>query len=118
MGGSQLSPTYAHIWATLASTDEPVAEEQLLVLVIPPHLSPHHFSLDAVYYLQIKCIRVHETLVSISAGMFLGFIIRRTPGNMIRDDIMMIMLVRELPPRPTDPRHSSIHLSLILNSGY
>ena len=49
-------------------------------------------SLWTSYYLQIKRIRViHETLVSIFAGMFVGLIVRLAPGNMIRE-----MLVREL----------------------
>ena len=49
-------------------------------------------SLWTSYYLQIKRIRViHETLVSIFAGMFVGLIVRLAPGTMIRE-----MLVREL----------------------
>ena len=43
-------------------------------------------SLLTSYYLQIKRIRaVHETLVSIFAGMFVGLIIRLAPGTMIRE---------------------------------
>jgi sodium/hydrogen exchanger-like protein 6/7 len=43
-------------------------------------------SLLTSYYLQIKRIRaVHETLVSIVAGMFVGLIIRLAPGTMIRE---------------------------------
>jgi sodium/hydrogen exchanger-like protein 6/7 len=43
-------------------------------------------SLWTSYYLQIKRIRaVHETLVSIFAGMFVGLIIRLAPGTMIRE---------------------------------
>jgi sodium/hydrogen exchanger-like protein 6/7 len=43
-------------------------------------------SLWTSYYLQIKRIRtVHETLVSIFAGMFVGLIVRLAPGTMIRD---------------------------------
>jgi len=93
MDGSQLSPTHVHAWATPAPTDKPVAEEEeyysswslflVCVLLI--------LSLWTSYYLQIKRIRViHETLVSIFAGMFVGLIVRLAPGNMIRD-----MLVRE-----------------------
>ncbi|TYJ56407.1 sodium/hydrogen exchanger 3 [Cryptococcus floricola] len=38
------------------------------------------------YYLQIKRIRaVHETVVSIFAGMVVGLIIRLSPGHMIRE---------------------------------
>lgn len=47
-------------------------------------------SLWTSYYLQIKRIRaVHETLVSIFAGMAVGLIVRLAPGTMIRE-----MLVR------------------------
>ena len=43
-------------------------------------------SLLTSYYLQIKRIRaLHETLVSIVAGMFVGLIIRLAPGTMIRE---------------------------------
>ena len=52
-------------------------------------------SLLTSYYLQIKRIRaVHETLVSIVAGMFVGLIIRLAPGTMIRE-----MLVSCVPYR-------------------
>ena len=45
------------------------------------------------YYLQIKRIRaVHETVVSIFAGMFVGMIIRLAPGHLIRE-----MLVSPFP---------------------
>jgi sodium/hydrogen exchanger-like protein 6/7 len=47
-------------------------------------------SLLTSYYLQVKRIRaVHETLVSIFAGMVVGLVVRLSPGTMIRD-----MLVR------------------------
>lgn len=106
MDGSQLSPTHVHVWATPASTDKPVAEEEeyysswslflvCLLLIL---------SLWTSYYLQIKRIRViHETLVSIFAGMFVGLIVRLAPGNMIRD-----MLVREPSHKPLDLAHLSI----------
>ncbi|KAI0772443.1 sodium/hydrogen exchanger [Trametes elegans] len=43
-------------------------------------------SLWTSYYLQIKRIRaIHETLVAIAAGMFVGLVVRLAPGNMIRD---------------------------------
>ncbi|KAJ3501288.1 hypothetical protein NLJ89_g9405 [Agrocybe chaxingu] len=43
-------------------------------------------SLLTSYYLQIKRIRaVHETLVSIFAGMLVGLVVRLAPGTMIRD---------------------------------
>ena len=98
MDGSQFSPTHVHVWATPAPTDKPVAEEEeyysswslflvCLLLIL---------SLWTSYYLQIKRIRViHETLVSIFAGMFVGLIVRLAPGTMIRE-----MLVRELSLTP------------------
>ena len=50
-------------------------------------------SLLTSYYLQIKRIRaVHETLVSIFAGMFVGLVIRLAPGTMIRD--MLVSVIR------------------------
>ncbi|KAI0327336.1 sodium/hydrogen exchanger [Cubamyces sp. BRFM 1775] len=43
-------------------------------------------SLWTSYYLQIKRIRaIHETLVAIFAGMFVGLVVRLAPGTMIRD---------------------------------
>ena len=43
-------------------------------------------SLWTSYYLQIKRIRaIHETLVAIFAGMFVGLIVRLAPGTMIRE---------------------------------
>ena len=74
--------------STPSSTATPVAEEEeyysswslflvCLLLIV---------SLWTSYYLQIKKIRaVHETLVSIFAGMFVGLIIRLAPGTMIRE---------------------------------
>ena len=50
-------------------------------------------SLLTSYYLQIKRIRaVHETLVSIVAGMFVGLIIRLAPGTMIREMLVSCFL--------------------------
>jgi hypothetical protein len=52
-------------------------------------------SLWTSYYLQIKRIRaIHETVVSIVAGMFVGFIVRIAPGHLIRE-----MLVSYTSPR-------------------
>ena len=43
-------------------------------------------SLWTSYYLQIKRIRaIHETLVSIFAGMFVGLVVRLAPGHLIRE---------------------------------
>lgn len=43
-------------------------------------------SLWTSYYLQIKRIRaIHETLVSIFAGMFVGLVVRLAPGTMMRE---------------------------------
>lgn len=43
-------------------------------------------SLWTSYYLQIRRIRaVHETLVAIGAGMFVGLVIRLAPVTMIRE---------------------------------
>ena len=50
-------------------------------------------SLWTSYYLQIKRIRaIHETVVSIIAGMVVGFTVRIAPGHLIRE-----MLVSWLP---------------------
>ena len=43
-------------------------------------------SLWTSYYLQIKRIRaIHETLVAILAGSFVGLVVRLAPGSMIRE---------------------------------
>ena len=52
-------------------------------------------SLWTSYYLQIKRIRaIHETLVSIGAGMFVGFIVRIAPGHIMRE--MLVSATRIL----------------------
>ncbi|ETW80053.1 Na+/H+ exchanger [Heterobasidion irregulare TC 32-1] len=66
-------------------------------------------SLWTSYYLQIKRIRaVHETLVSIVAGMLVGFVVRLAPGHLIREMLTFkhtLFFNLLLPP-------------IILNSGY
>ncbi|THH26390.1 hypothetical protein EUX98_g7804 [Antrodiella citrinella] len=66
-------------------------------------------SLWTSYWLQIRRIRaVHETLVAIVAGMFVGLIIRLAPGTMIREMLTFkhtLFFNLLLPP-------------IILNSGY
>ncbi|KAH8824051.1 sodium/hydrogen exchanger [Flagelloscypha sp. PMI_526] len=97
--------------AKTTPTDTPVPEEEeyysswslflVCILLI--------LSLLTSYYLQIKRIRaVHETLVSIAAGCFVGLIIRISPGEMIREMLTFrhtIFFNLLLPP-------------IILNSGY
>ncbi|KAH9924232.1 sodium/hydrogen exchanger [Amylocystis lapponica] len=107
---SSLYPTPVQMQAPSPSTT-PVPEEEeyysswslflvcaLLVL-----------SLFTSYYLQIKRIRaIHETLVAILAGMFVGLIVRLAPGTMIREMLTFkstLFFNLLLPP-------------IILNSGY
>ena len=50
-------------------------------------------SLWTSYYLQIKRIRaIHETLVSVFAGMFVGLVVRLAPGTMIREMLVSLSL--------------------------
>lgn len=77
---------------TPSPTPEPIAEDEeyysswslFLVCVLLV------ISLWTSYYLQIKRIRaINETIVSIFAGMVVGFVVRLAPGHLIRE-----MLVR------------------------
>jgi hypothetical protein len=48
-------------------------------------------SLLTSYYLQIKRIRaIHETVVSIFAGMFVGLVVRLSPGHLIREKLVRV----------------------------
>ncbi|KDN34776.1 hypothetical protein RSAG8_12149, partial [Rhizoctonia solani AG-8 WAC10335] len=50
-------------------------------------------SLWTSYYVQIKRIKtVHETVLSIFAGMVVGLIIRLSPGHLIREMLTLILL--------------------------
>ena len=79
-----------------SQTPGPVAEEEeyysswslflVCVLLI--------ISLWTSYYLQIKRIRaIHETLVSIFAGMFVGFVVRLAPGHLIREMLVSLSVL-------------------------
>ena len=89
----QLIPTPITLLApTPSSTPVPEEEEYYsswslflvcLLLII---------SLLTSYYLQIKRIRaIHETLVAILAGMFVGLVVRLAPGTMIREMLVSIL---------------------------
>ncbi|KAH9957826.1 Sodium/hydrogen exchanger family-domain-containing protein [Russula dissimulans] len=102
--------TIAAAAATDSSTPAPPEEEEFysswslflvcLLLIL---------SLWTSYYLQIKRIRaIHETFVSIIAGMVVGFIVRVAPGHLIREMLTFkhtLFFNLLLPP-------------IILNSGY
>lgn len=57
-------------------------------------------SLWTSYYVQVKRIRaVHETVLSIFAGMFVGMIVWLSPGHIIRDmlvsqRLLLIVMLR------------------------
>jgi hypothetical protein len=86
--------TIAAAAATDSSTPAPPEEEEFysswslflvcLLLIL---------SLWTSYYLQIKRIRaIHETFVSIIAGMVVGFIVRVAPGHLIREMLVSCLL--------------------------
>ncbi|KIM41873.1 hypothetical protein M413DRAFT_445084 [Hebeloma cylindrosporum] len=97
--------------ALAAAATTPVAEEEeyysswSLFLVCMLLI----LSLLTSYYLQIKRIRaIHETLVTILAGMLVGLVIRIAPGHLIREMLTFkhtLFFNLLLPP-------------IILNSGY
>ncbi|QRV99461.1 Sodium/hydrogen exchanger family [Ceratobasidium sp. AG-Ba] len=95
---------------SIPAPETPVEEEELYsawaltilcVLLI--------LSLWTSYYVQVKRIKaVHETVLSIFAGMFVGLIIRLSPGHLIREMLTFkhtLFFNLLLPP-------------IILNSGY
>lgn len=65
-------------------------------------------SLWTSYYLQIKRIRaIHETLVAIFAGSFVGLVVRLAPGTMIRD--MLVSRVTDTAPSCGVPGVAMLH---------
>ncbi|KAI5798170.1 Sodium/hydrogen exchanger family-domain-containing protein [Pyronema domesticum] len=93
-------------------SDEPKDVEQTEILsswALFIQVSLLILALFCSYYLQLKKIQaVHETVVSIFAGMFVGFIIRVSPGDYLQNVVKFnyqIFFNVLLPP-------------IILNSGY
>ena len=89
---SQYPPTPAFAAPTASDTAIPEEEEYYsswsLFLVCGLLI----LSLWTSYYLQIKRIRaIHETLVAIFSGMFVGLVVRLAPGTMIRDMLVSIV---------------------------
>ena len=81
-------PTPVMMQTPASPTATPIAEEEeyysswSLFLVCMLLI----LSLWTSYYLQIKRIKLlHETLVAIFAGMFVGLVVRLAPGTMIRE---------------------------------
>lgn len=100
------------VFAAPSTTPEPIAEEEeyysswslflvCLLLIL---------SLWTSYYLQIKRIRLlHETLVAIFAGMFVGLVVRLAPGTMIREMLVSLPVsVRASTRRPSRQEMSRI----------
>jgi hypothetical protein len=89
------SPTIIAATAADSSTPTPIPEEEefysswslflvCLLLIL---------SLWTSYYLQIKRIRaIHETVVSIIAGMVVGFTVRLAPGHLIREMLVSMSI--------------------------
>lgn len=93
---------------------EPVAEEEefysswslflVCVLLI--------ISLWTSYYLQIKRIRaIHETLVSIVAGMVVGLVVRLAPGHEIREMLVSTIYCLTAPLRDADIDNALLDIS-------
>jgi sodium/hydrogen exchanger-like protein 6/7 len=91
-----MSGLYFNLAPPPTGTSPPVPEEEeyysswslflVCVLLI--------LSLWTSYYLQIKKIKtVHETLVSIFAGMSVGLIVRLAPGTMIREMLVSVLIL-------------------------
>lgn len=73
-------------------------------------------SLWTSYYLQIKRIRaIHETLVAIGAGMFVGLVVRLAPGTEIREMLVSVLCVYLALCLPASMLHSHCDASLHFN---
>lgn len=112
MAGWEFAPSPVVFAVAPTVSPEPIAEEEeyysswslflvCLLLIL---------SLWTSYYLQIKRIRlIHETLVAIVAGMFVGLVVRLAPGTMIREMLvseylgMFVALTLSLLARDTPP---------------
>ncbi|GJN93746.1 hypothetical protein Rhopal_006803-T1 [Rhodotorula paludigena] len=90
----ELDPEVEELWSSRAL---------LIVLVLLI------FSFWISYYLKVRRIRsIHETIIAMFSGMFVGALVRLAPGHVVRDMIAFkptILLNVLLPP-------------IILNSGY
>ncbi|GAA6018318.1 hypothetical protein JCM10207_000803 [Rhodosporidiobolus poonsookiae] len=110
-GGDELSPEQEEIWSSraLSASSRPnpfspsplSSRVQVLLLLI--------LSFWVSYYLKVRRIRsIHETIIAMFAGMFVGALVRISPGHVVQSMIAFrstILLNVLLPP-------------IILNSGY